>query len=174
MAFFFCDYKKRETQLASTILGSLVKQLALQDDRGLLDLEAFYEAHNPKGQPPKEVTANELCDLLKIMASHFKYTTILIDGLDEIETNRSETLEMLCGLTCTVNLKTLFASRDEVDIRNCLAEYANISIAAQSGDLRLYVAAEIETRTARNQLRIRDPELKEHIMKTLITGAEGM
>lgn len=174
MAFFFCDYKKPETQLTSTIFGSLVKQLALQDERSLLELEAFYEAHNPRGNPPKEVAANELCDLLKSMASHFKYTMILVDGLDEIETKRVETLEMLCGLSSAGNLKTLFASRDEVDIRNCLAEYANISIAAQSGDLRLYVAAEIETRTARHQLGIRDPELKAHIMKTLITGAEGM
>jgi hypothetical protein len=108
------------------------------------------------------------------MASHFKNTMILIDGLDEIETNRIETLEMLCDLASTGNLKTIFASRDEVDIRSCLAQHTNISIAAQSGDLRLYVAAEIEIRTARHQFMIRDLELKEHIMKTLITGAEGM
>jgi len=137
-------------------------------------LEEFYEVHNPKEHPPKEVTAIELCELLKNMASHFKNTMILIDGLDEIETNRIETLEMLRDLASTGNLKTIFASRDEVDIRNCLAQHTNISIAAQSGDLRLYVAAEIEIRTARHQLTIRDPELKEHIMKTLITGAEGM
>ncbi|TVY94089.1 Serine/threonine-protein phosphatase 6 regulatory ankyrin repeat subunit C [Lachnellula willkommii] len=174
MAFFFCDYKKPETQVASTILSSLVKQLALQDERAFLELEAFYEIHNPTGQPRMEVTTTKLCDLLKSMVLHFKHTMILIDGLDEIGTNRVETLEMLCDLTSTGNLKTLFASRDEVDIRNCLSDYANISIAAQSGDLRLYVAAEIETRSARNQLRIRDPKLKEHIMKTLITGAEGM
>jgi hypothetical protein len=149
MAFFFCDYKKSETHLATTILGSLVKQLALQDERSLLDLESFHESHNPKGQPRKEVTANELCDLLRTMASYFKYTIIIIDGLDEIETNRVETLEMICSLASAGNLKPLFASHGEVDIRNCLAEYAKISIAAQSGDLRLYVAAEIETRTAR-------------------------
>ncbi|TVY21838.1 Serine/threonine-protein phosphatase 6 regulatory ankyrin repeat subunit C [Lachnellula arida] len=174
MAFFFCDYKKPETQVASTILGSLVKKLALQDERALLELEALYEIHNPKGQPSMEVTTTKLSGLLKSMASYFKHTMILIDGLDEIETNRVEILEMLCDLTSAGNLKTLFASRDEVDIRNCLSNYANISIAAQSGDLRLYVAAEIETRTTRNQLGIRDPKLKGHIMKTLITGAEGM
>jgi hypothetical protein len=174
MAFFFCDYKKPETQLGSTILGSLVKQLALQNENALFDLETFHEAHNVKGQPPKHFAPNELCGLLRNMASHFKHTMILIDGLDEIETKRVETLEMLCGLTSDNNVKTLFASRDEVDIRSRLAQYETISIAAQSGDLRLYVVAEIETRTAQNQLGIRDPELKEHIMKTLITGAEGM
>ncbi len=98
---------------------------------------------------------------------------VLIDGLDEIETSRVETLELLCTITVG-NLKTLLASRDEVDIRSQLTDYANISIAAQSGDLRLYVAAEIEMRTSRQQLTIRDPELKQHIMKTLITGAHGM
>lgn len=108
------------------------------------------------------------------MTSRFKNAMILIDGLDEIETDRVQTLEILCSLSIAGNLKTLFASRDEVDIRSHLTEYANVSIAAQSGDLRLYVAAEIEMRTARQQLGIRDPELKEHIMKTLITGAHGM
>ncbi len=99
---------------------------------------------------------------------------ILIDRLDEIKNNQVANLEMRCGLASTGKLKTLFASRGEVDIRNCLAEYAKISTAAQSGDLRLYVTAEIETRTARHQLGFQDPELKEHIMKTLITGAERM
>jgi hypothetical protein len=174
MAFFFCDYKKPETQTASTILGSLVKQFALQDERCLLDLESFYETHNPKGKPPQEITDTELCAVLRAMALHFKNCMILIDGLDEIESKRAEILELLLSLTSAGNIKTLFASRDEVDIRSSLSEYASISIAARSGDLRLYVAAEIETRTTRNQLRIQDPKLKEHIMKTLITGAEGM
>ncbi|KAK0108253.1 hypothetical protein ONS95_003071 [Cadophora gregata] len=174
MAFFFCDYKKPETHVSSTILGSLVKQFALQDDHCLHDLESFYEAHNVKGNPPQEVTPLELCNLLKDMALHFKSTMIIIDGLDEIETKRTDTIEILRSLTSTGKMKTLFASRDEVDIRSQLLEYANVSIAAQSGDLRLYVAAEIETRTSRQELRIRDPELKEHIIKTLITGAHGM
>jgi len=174
MAFFFCDYKKPETHLVQTILGSIIKQIALQDDRSLHDLEAFYAIYNPKGRPPLDITSSELCELIKTMASHFDDMMILIDGLDEIEANRIETVEILCSLTSAGNIKNLFASRDEIDIRGCLAEYANVSIAAQSGDLRLYVAAEIANRTARQQLGLRDPELKEHIMKTLITGAHGM
>lgn len=174
MAFSFCDYKKPETHSAVTILGSLVKQFALQDERSLLKLEAFHDEHNPKGAPPHNVSALELCSLIKTMTSHLQYVMIIIDGLDEIESDRTGTLEMILSLTKDGNIKTLFASRDEVDIRNCLKEYVGISIAAQSGDLRLYVAAEIETRTSRQQLGIRDPELKEHIMKTLITGAHGM
>ena len=173
MAFFYCDYKKPETQVAATIFGSLVKQLALQDERCLRQLEVFYEAHNTKGQHPKEVTAIGLCNLLRSMAVNYRYTMILIDGLDEIETSRIKTVELLCSLS-SIGLKTLYASRDEVDIRNSLADYAKVSIAAQSKDLRLYVAAEIRIRITGNQLVIRDEELKEHIMRTLITGAEGM
>jgi hypothetical protein len=45
---------------------------------------------------------------------------------------------------------------------------------ARSSDLELYVASEIETRTRKKELNIKDPDLKEEIMKRLIHGADGM
>ena len=72
------------------------------------------------------------------------------------------------------NIKTLFTSRLETDIEIHLQNYEKISIAATSSDLKLYVAAEIESRSRKKALRIRDPELKKEIMDRLIEGAEGM
>jgi hypothetical protein len=62
----------------------------------------------------------------------------------------------------------------ETDIEIHLQEYEKISIAATSSDLKLYVAAEIESRSRKKALRTRDPGLKEEIMERLILGAEGM
>lgn len=65
-------------------------------------------------------------------------------------------------------IRTLLASRNEIDIRDVLAEYPSIFIAATSGDLRLYVHSETKN------LSIQDRDLKDHIIKVLIDGADGM
>ena len=44
------------------------------------------------------------------------------------------------------SVQTLFLSRDEIEIRETLTDYNPISIAADKGDLQLYVAAELATR----------------------------
>ncbi|PQE30282.1 ankyrin repeat protein [Rutstroemia sp. NJR-2017a WRK4] len=64
--------------------------------------------------------------------------------------------------------------RKEVDIEWVLSTYSNISIAAQSADLRLYVRSEIDKRSSKGKLRIQDPDLKDHIIRVLTEGADGM
>jgi hypothetical protein len=100
---------------------------------------------------------------------------IVVDGLDEIEANRADVTRMLQGLNdLSKSVKTLFASRPEVDIGYVLEDCEQISIAAMSSDLRLYVGSEIEKRTRERKLNIRDLDLKAHIVKTLVEGADGM
>ena len=76
------------------------------------------------------------------------------------------------------NIRALFLSRDEYDIREMLQqEFGHVKIAAHREDLELYVAAEIESRqrkVGREQLRIRSSGLKDHIIKSLVEGADGM
>jgi len=100
---------------------------------------------------------------------------IVVDGLDEITNDRAGVTRLLRSLnTVGGHIKTLFASRPEVDIGYELEKFVQVSIAAMSSDLRLYVASEIERRTKERTLRIRDPNLKDHIMTTLVDGADGM
>jgi hypothetical protein len=100
---------------------------------------------------------------------------IVVDGLDEITNNRADVTRLLRSLnTQGGQVKTLFASRPEVDIGYELEHFNQVSIAAMSTDLRLYVASEIERRTREKKLRVQDPSLKDHIMTTLVNGADGM
>lgn len=97
--------------------------------------------------------------------------------MDECGTNAGLVAEFLSSLNNddgNAEFKTLILSRDEIDIRERLKDYPRISIAAQSSDLRLYVGAEIETRTRKKMLNIKAPELKEHVRERLVEGAEGM
>jgi hypothetical protein len=101
---------------------------------------------------------------------------IIIDALDECLTDRSHIVELLSRVVQPNqnNLKAIFTSRKEIDIEMHLSEFDQVSIAAKSSDLKLYVAAEIELRIRHKRLRLKDPSLKEHIMKRLVEGADGM
>ena len=76
------------------------------------------------------------------------------------------------------NTRLLLLSRDITEIRDVISsDYVRLDVAAQSEDLKLYVAAEIDIRrkrVGRGRLRIRNPDLKEHIAKTLVEGAAVM
>ena len=101
---------------------------------------------------------------------------IIVDGLDECGTNIPWVVDSLITLNGgeDATVKTIILSRDEIEIRERLEDFTKLSIAARSSDLRLYVGAEIDLRTRKKRLRIRDQSLKEHIFERLVEGAEGM
>jgi hypothetical protein len=154
----------------------LARQLVVQDERCFAELSEFYEEHRDHaGHFARTPTSEELCELIKKVSKHFLTTMIIVDGLDEITNDRADVTRLLRSLnTGGGHVKTLFASRPEVDIGYELEDFVQISIAAMSSDLRLYVASEIERRTRERKLRIRDPSLKDHIMTTLVNEADGM
>lgn len=177
VAFFYCDYKNVATQDPRNILGSLACQLALQDEQGCVKLQAFYAKHNPPDRPSTGFHHDELRDLLVEMASNFNEVMIIVDALDECGSQNKKITRLLSSLNGSneiCNIKTLFFSRDEQEIREVLEDYNQVSIAAESSDLRLFVGAEIELRIRNKDLRIKDKSLKEEIMKRLVEGAEGM
>ena len=176
VAFFYCDYKDPATQNLSKILGSLAQQFAKQDEDSFTKLRAFYEAHNPEYQPNLTYDSDDLSNLVKEMTLAFDNSMIIIDGLDECGMEASVVVETLAALNDVDDstIKTIFLSRDEIEIRERLEDYTKVSIAARSSDLELYVAAEIDIRIRKKRLRLKDQSLKEHILERLVRGAEGM
>lgn len=116
-----------------------------------------------------------LCKFISKVSSRFYSIIIVVDGLDKISRNRADITLYLKSLNDSSNtIKSLFASRPEVNIGYKLKGFIQISITAKSSDLRLYITSEIEKRTKERKLNIRDFSLKEHIIKTLLEGADGM
>ncbi|THV48988.1 hypothetical protein BGAL_0217g00130 [Botrytis galanthina] len=175
LAMFYCDYKDTQTHDPRTILGALARQLILQHEQAFTQLEAFCEKHHMTENTQGSATTDEFCEFIVELSRNFPTTSIVVDGLDEIAEDRAEVTRLLKSLNKpSGTIKTLLASRNEVDIRIVLEDYPCVSIAAKSGDLRLYVHSEIEKRTKLGKLRIRDHNLKDHIVKVLIEGADGM
>ncbi len=176
VAFFYCDYKNSATQDLSNILGSLAQQFAKQDEEGFAKLREFWETQNPDHRSDLNYDSDALWSLVRAVTSVFDCAMIIIDGLDECGTNAPSVVDSLNTLSEYEDstIKTILLSRDEIEIRERLDNYTQLSIAARSSDLRLYVAAEIDLRTRKKSLRIKDQSLKEHILERLVEGAEGM
>ena len=176
VAFFYCDYKDPATQKAPLILGSLIQQISKQDEQSLEKVEKFCEIRNPGFTENFNYDPQELRDLLRSISLSFDCATVIVDGLDECGVDTTEVTELLKSLNNEAggNIKTLFLSRNEAEIRACLEDYTQVAIAAKSSDLMLYVGAEIDSRVRKHKLRIKDNSLKEYIMRRLVEEAEGM
>ena len=177
VAFFYCDYKTSATQKPHLILGSLVQQIAKQDEESFQKVKLFYEANNPEFEDNIEYDAQDLRELICDLTKGFNQASIVVDGLDECGVNAAEVTKLLASLNQgdkETNIKTLFLSRNEVEIRDCLEDYTEVTIAAKSSDLRVYVGAEMSSRIRQRKLRIKDQTLKHYIMERLVEGADGM
>ncbi|KAL9005496.1 MAG: hypothetical protein Q9188_001733 [Gyalolechia gomerana] len=177
VAFFYCDYKDPATQKPHLILGSLIQQIAKQDEQSFEKVHTFCDRNNPEYEADYDYDCQELRDLILDITSCFDSATIIVDALDECGSNAVEVTELFVSLHPTdkeTTIKTLVLSRNEEEIRQCLEGYAQVAIAARSSDLTLYVGAEIESRIRKNKLRIKDQSLKGYIMEKLVGGADGM
>lgn len=175
-AYFYYDYKDPTTREPYKILSCLAQQLAKQDEQSFANVQKFYEIHGQGRKYPVEYEPQDLCHLIAEIATDYDCSIIVVDGLDECGTNAGLVTELLSSLNDEgdADFKTLFLSRDEIDIPECLEGYPRISIAAQISDLRLYVGAQIEIRTRKKMLNIKASELKELVRERLVEGAEGM
>jgi hypothetical protein len=147
----------------------------LQKEAAFDVLAVFYEGHHQASGSVRSPKPESLLSLLHEITSLFPVASVVLDGLDEITRNRPDAISLLRRIPQENHgARTLYASRREVDIEQYLDGYEQVSIVARSSDLELYVASEIDTRTQNKQLTIKDPDLKERIMKRLIHGADGM
>ena len=149
LAYFYCDYKNPQTQEPQHVLGSLVQQLAKQDEKCFEKFRRFYEVQGP-GQKSSVIYEPELLrELISDMIPAYESTTMIVDALDECLGYVSGVIELLISLCETIvdtNFKLLLFTRDEVEIRQLLGSSPQISIAAENSNLRLYVGTEIEER----------------------------
>lgn len=178
IVYYYCDYKSAASQDPLNALGSLATQLVKQNAKALDEVQEFYKLHHPDRLPPKRPNEESLGRLLQRISMYFSDVTLIIDGLDECGAasgiDRSALVKVLSQLhdEKAGSIRTMIASREEVDIGDTLTSFALVSIAARSADLELYVAAEVERRS--QKLRFRNKELRIEIIETLINGACGM
>lgn len=177
VAFFYCDYKTEGSQEITNILSGIASQLARQNEASFSLLQKYYDSLQPKNQLGRKPEAEELTSVLQQMAATFYDVRIIIDGLDECGESAGMAANLLSGLVSdgVGNIFLAIFSRDEIDIRSHLNPLCqHIEIAAHSKDIDHYVRTEIESRTEKGRLRIKNPALKDLIINELVSKAQGM
>ncbi|KAG6354207.1 hypothetical protein INS49_004811 [Diaporthe citri] len=174
VAFFFCDYKYSESQKPINILATLAVQLAKQANVAFETLESYYEELHPHNRIAKPPETKRMIEVVQSMINHYDRVYLAVDGLDECGQNVSEAIQTLKQLTQGSEANMALFSRKEHDIIEELSDSPHIEIAAHTEDLELYVLAQMASRKRLGNLAVKNPELHEHIRRTLIGGANGM
>ncbi|KAF2686819.1 ankyrin [Lentithecium fluviatile CBS 122367] len=177
VAFYYCDYKDPKSHPVTTILCTIASQIARQNERSFQLLKDYFSDLHPPHQLKRTPELSELISLIRAMSTKFEDVRIVVDGLDECGDDVGEISNGLVSLVAEgTNISLALFSRDEADIREALAHprFAPIEIAAQTRDLDHYVRSDMEQRINNKRLRLKSVELKEEIVKQLVSKAQGM
>ena len=173
-AYFYIRHDDKESHKPPSVLGSLISQLARQNREALADLMKLYTIHQTQGlvAPDEEDLKRKLHEI----SQHFMEVYIMIDGLDECgspyDAHRRRLVKTIAELHTLKegSVRTLVFSRKESDIEKEFVrmQFHTVSIAATSGDLKLFVNA------WSGELDVHSEGLKAEIIDALVTQARGM
>ncbi len=184
LAYFYCSRTEPGRSRSEHVFRSIVKQMSRSDsdttklpDSVIAIYEKREKDHFAKG--PLQVA--ESIELIINLASRFSATTIVIDALDECETNTRD--ELLCGLNTIIErvaslIKIFVSSRIEPDITAYLQDLPHVYVdKSRNGlDINAYVRHEVEKASAGKRLLFgrASTELKQEVIERLMEGAQGM
>jgi Cdc6-like AAA superfamily ATPase len=178
VAYFYCDYKDESRQDPLSIFGSIAAQLALQDEEAFDLLKEYYDLIHQEGSLARSASPEQIVDLIRKQTLLYDTSSLILDGLDECGDNLEEVLDLWISIKKEASgaIRTIVLSRELEVIEKRLIEddYSRVSIAAQSADIRLYVAAEIKQRRNKGRWDIDDPVVNDFIQQKLVEKAQGM
>ncbi|TGZ77095.1 hypothetical protein EX30DRAFT_344379 [Ascodesmis nigricans] len=173
VAYFYC--LTGATLLgAAQILRNIIAQLCSQSEQFFTEVRAFY-----RRLEPQSLSVADAINILQTNAWHFTKIAIIVDALDE-SPDIEETILALVQLIDrqSGNISLFLTSRHDADIQQLMSKHAQfeapMSKTGVQKDINAYVSAQLQTRVADHQLKLRDPTLSETIRQALVDGADGM
>lgn len=189
VAYVYCSSVHMNSETtpvnAATILRSILKQLAIGRPAQTIRRPVWEEytrrqqAAEMDGFEPSPLTAEECLQLLLTLMMDSP-ATIIIDGLDELVTQRIDLINALKTLIKESSnvIKIMISSREEQDIVQELRDCTSIcaSTIDNSADIELFVKAKVNLAIANRQILCGSVSeaLKDHLMHALLDGAKGM
>ncbi|CAN9159410.1 unnamed protein product [Alternaria alternata] len=171
------NYGDEKSQTVVNILAALASQLGRQNEESFEILRSLYTELHPKSRLKRDPEAGELAEAIRNMAVTFDDVRLVVDGLDECSDEAGEAAHILHAIASEhVSISVVILSRDEPHIRQELPQASChcVAIEAQTKDLDLYVRGEIERRIERKPRLLRDYELKEEMIRKLVSESQGM
>ncbi|KAJ4325597.1 hypothetical protein N0V94_000552 [Neodidymelliopsis sp. IMI 364377] len=173
-AYFFCKHDIPESLKASTILGSLARQLLYE----IPDLTTFPATREDNALFTGDTES--VLELVTQAASLIPKSYFVLDGLDECEEKEKEmVIQGLGKLQKTIPLLLCISLRigpnsELQSLTSHLAPTRAISIPVNNPDIEAFIEADLERCLDQKRLVIGDPTLILDIQDALLKGAQGM
>ncbi|KAK8017904.1 hypothetical protein PG991_007094 [Apiospora marii] len=172
VAYFYCDFRKKEFQCARSVVGSLISQLCshmyLPDELAL----SYRDSHvGGRKQPPTwEALKNAV-----ICFSNDRRILFLIDALDECD-QRGDILGFFSRLReKKTRFGVLITSRNDVDIEDELQSVPHLQLEARRTEVDTDIKHYIDQRTETDRnLKCLAATIKGEIKTSLYERAAGM
>ncbi|KAF2493876.1 HET-domain-containing protein [Lophium mytilinum] len=172
IAYHYCDFANPPTLDVTSVIGSLVRQLVEQMDRVPSAVRDRY--HQRCTDFPEVETFIGLLE--ETATQSFEVTYLIIDGIDECP-NRCTLLRNIEKLRRLAwnkgQCRILLSSRPEYDIRQALLVEPHFAMLPRHVEpsMEIHVRNEL---TKIPRLRRLPAPAREHLVKDLVSGADGM
>lgn len=177
ICYYYCHYANTLTLDISSLVGTMIRQLL---ERIEIPEDVAEDINRLFRQGSTNPLPEDLIDLFIKVLSHFNRAMIIIDGIDELakhgQTVVLEALRRLMQLQDTTVKAMIFSRREEKLIRQAFKDNNSIDISVElvHDDIARYVSDSVDLKLKNDELKIRDPGLRQVIIDTLVDRAKDM
>ena len=171
VAYIYCDYLKYREQTPLHLVGSLLKQLAEQQNPISESLKNYYDEHKSSNTDPK---ATQAFEVLKAQCDSWPQIFIVIDALDECsekDGTRQAVINGLLALQDSKRINILVTSRPLPSILCDFEAWERLGIRANSADIQDYLLGQMDRFSKRVVV---GKDLQAQIISTIVDAADGM
>lgn len=171
VAYIYCDYLKHGEQSPINLVGSLLRQLAEQQNPISGSLKNYYDEHRRSNTNPSPERAFEV---LKADCGIWSRIYIIIDALDECsekDATRQIVVKGLLSLQCSKRINILVTSRPIPSILCNFELWERLEIRADSEDIHRYLLGQMDRFSKRI---LAEKDLHAKIINRIIDAADGM
>lgn len=185
LAYFYCARNTGEQERGEPeeILRSILRQLSCPAPGSpILELvQQKYQELRDEGFESKKLTLNETRKLILDITQNYPRITIIIDALDECNAEKQpdlvDSLKEIAEQSPNP-VKIMVLSRDDEGLARQLSNSIHLHIREidNADDIKQFVEDQVEEAISKKKLLGGEvsAELKEHVIQTLVTGAQGM
>ena len=162
----YCDFLAQQEQTTTSMLGAILKQLAVGGGISEHIRQAFQETRKEFGG--RALRLRELVEIMKNAVTALPRVFICIDALDEsTPKHRRELLESLREIVrASANTRIFLTGRPHIgdEIMKCFGKVVRIPISPTRDDIRSYLEMRLESDTDPD---VMDDELRADIMRVI-------
>ena len=159
-------------QTPSDLLANLLGQLVRQKPTLSREVHEFYMENRDRGV----CHLDKISRLLRVESRYFSNIFVVVDALDECQTEECQTSLITQVISLSRNTRPLFTSRTFAGIMEILEsdqDADEIEIKATPEDIRQYVKERLKAGKLQGYLK-EDPSLEGDISETVVGQADGM